>query len=200
MDKTHNKSAAGRPDARISDRQQDILESAALLFAERGYVATSIRDIGTKVGLRGGSLYYYIDSKEALYIRIHNAALKRAEGRIRSAMDGLDEPWQRLEAACRTLLELQVDPSSITIPLMHDLQSVPPGVREQMIAGRDAFEALFIALIDDLPLPERLDRATYRIFLLSLINNAHSWYREGRLSVQDIATQMLAVFRHDAEG
>ena len=62
----------------LSERHRDILEAAATLFAERGYAATSVRDIGEKVGLLGGSLYHYIKSKEALFVRIHDMALQVA--------------------------------------------------------------------------------------------------------------------------
>ena len=76
----------------LSDRHRDILEAAAGLFAERGYAATSVRDIGERVGLLGGSLYHYIKSKEALFVRIHDMALQVAEDRIRAAIAGVADP------------------------------------------------------------------------------------------------------------
>ena len=47
-----------RPATEVTHRPTDILEAAAVLFAERGYNGTSIRDLGNKVGLLGGSLYH----------------------------------------------------------------------------------------------------------------------------------------------
>ena len=109
--------AAAMVGGELSERHCEILEAAAGLFAERGYAATSVRDIGEKVGLLGGSLYHYIKSKEALFVRIHDMALQVAGDRIATAMAGKTDPWERLEAACVTMLEIQLDPHSLTMPL-----------------------------------------------------------------------------------
>ncbi|MET0363349.1 MAG: TetR/AcrR family transcriptional regulator, partial [Sphingobium sp.] len=146
----------------ISGREQEILAAAALLFSQKGYSATTVRDIGQQVGLLGGSLYHYIRSKEALFVRLHERALQEAEDRIRSALDGVTDPWGRLATACHSLLEIQLDPQSLTMPLMNDFRAVPPDVREQLIVKRDAFEQLFRQLIADLPLDAGIDRTIYR--------------------------------------
>jgi AcrR family transcriptional regulator len=184
-------------DGDLSDRHRDILEAAAVLFAERGYAATSVRDIGEKVGLLGGSLYHYIKSKEALFVRIHDMALQVAEDRIRAAIADIGDPWKRLETACVTMLEIQLDPQSLTMPLMNDFASAPSEIRERLVAKRDAFETLFRDLIAGLPLDPDLDRGVYRLLLLSLLNNVSGWYRPGRLSPEDIGRQIMRIFRHD---
>ena len=48
--------------------QDRILEAATELFAERGYGSTSIREVVERVGCTKPALYYYFDSKEALYL------------------------------------------------------------------------------------------------------------------------------------
>ena len=182
----------------VSDRYRDILEAAAALFAERGYLGASIRDIGERVGLLGGSLYHHIKSKEALFIRIHDLALDAAAAKIMEAVDHRRDPWDRLEAACVTMLELQLDPRSITMPLMNDFRAVPPEVRTQLVAKRDQFEALFVRLVDDLELEPGIDRRIYRLSLLTLLNNVSMWYRPGALSPADIGRQIVSIFRHPA--
>lgn len=181
----------------LNERRREILEAAAVLFAERGYAATSVRDIGERVGLLGGSLYHYIKSKEALFVNIHDIALQVAEDMIRAAIAEASDPWERLSAATVTMLEIQLDPDSLTMPLMNDFQSVPPSVRERLVAKRDAFEQIFVQLIDDLPLAPNLDRGIYRLLILTLMNNVGSWYRPGRLTAEAIARQIVAIFRHD---
>jgi AcrR family transcriptional regulator len=181
----------------VNDRHREILEAAAALFAERGYLATSVRDIGERVGLLGGSLYHYIKSKEALFVRIHDRALDAAAARIEAEVARHGDPWDRLEAACATMLEVQLDPHSITMPLMNDFRSAPPEVRGQLIAKRDQFERLFVELVDALPLAPGIDRRIYRLSLLTLLNNVGAWYRPGGLSPAEIGRQITAIFRHD---
>jgi len=61
---------AGR-DADMPQRQQTVdartISAAALrLFAERGYRATTMSDIGAAIGIRGPSLYRHVSSKQVL--------------------------------------------------------------------------------------------------------------------------------------
>lgn len=181
----------------ISPRKRQILEIAAQLFARNGYLGTSMRDIGDHAGVLGGSLYHHIKSKDALFVELHNAALDTATARVRAAIDQHENPWSRLEAACAVLLEIQVDVDSLTFPLMNDFRAVPEDVRRQLIAKRDAFEEPFRLLVDMLPLPHDIDRSLYRNLLLSQLNNAANWYRPGRLTIAEIARQIIRVFRHD---
>jgi TetR/AcrR family transcriptional regulator, cholesterol catabolism regulator len=55
---------------KTSRRKQEILNSAATLFREKGYLATSVRDIAESVGIEPSSLYSHISSKEQLLIEI----------------------------------------------------------------------------------------------------------------------------------
>lgn len=194
-----NSNALNEGKSGITDRHLEVLEAAGALFAERGFAGTSIRDIGERVGLLGGSLYHYIKSKEALFVKVHDMALQMGENRIRAAIADLDDPWKRLEVACITMLDVQLDPNSLTLPLMNDFQSVPPAVREKLILKRDAFETLFTKLVADLPLDPAIDRSVYRLLLLTLLNNVAGWYRKGRLSPEDIGRQIVAIFHHPAQ-
>ncbi|HEX3965510.1 MAG TPA: TetR/AcrR family transcriptional regulator [Trebonia sp.] len=47
-------------------RREEILASAADLFARKGIKATTVREIGDAVGVQSGSLYYYFDSKDTM--------------------------------------------------------------------------------------------------------------------------------------
>jgi len=179
------------------DRRRQILEIAARLFARKGYRGTSMRDIGEEAGVLGGSLYHHIKSKDALFVELHNAALDAAAARIEAAVARHEGPWDRLEAACEALLDIQLDPQSLTLPMMNDFREVPDGVRAALIDRRDRFETLFRDLVAALPLPATIDRSLYRNLLLSQLNSAADWYRPGGLTPQDIARQIAAIFRHE---
>ena len=48
------------------ERRKEIFRTAALVFAQRGYQATSIADIAAKLDTDRASLYYYVGSKQEL--------------------------------------------------------------------------------------------------------------------------------------
>jgi TetR/AcrR family transcriptional regulator, cholesterol catabolism regulator len=62
--------------ARYDRRQQEVVATAARLFAERGYQATSMSDLTDATGLAAGGLYHYIGSKEQLLFRICDELLE----------------------------------------------------------------------------------------------------------------------------
>lgn len=179
------------------ERRREILEVAAQLFARKGYRGTSMRDIGEQAGVLGGSLYHHIKSKDALFVELHNGALDDAERRIVAAIDAVEGAWPKLEAMCAALLEIQLDPHSLTMPMMNDFREVPDSIREALVARRDRFEDIFRERVAMLPLPGEIDRSIYRNLLLSLLNSAADWYRPGRLTPPQIAGQIVAIFRHD---
>lgn len=184
------------PNDEGSSRRRQILEIAARLFSRKGYRGASMRDIGEQAGVLGGSLYHHIKSKDALFVELHNAALDRAEDRIARAMNAQGDPWAKLEAACAAMLDIQLAPDSLTTPMMNDFRDVPDAVRERLVARRDRFEGLFRQLVAELPLPPHIDRSIYRNLLLAQLNSAIDWYRAGRLTPGEIASQIAAVFRH----
>src|ERR1700704_307855 len=49
---------------------RDVLLAAIELFAERGYHATTTRDIVTRVGMSTGAMYAYFRSKEELLYEV----------------------------------------------------------------------------------------------------------------------------------
>jgi len=200
------RSAKGQPntpsdqwaaDVAPGGRRGEILKIAARIFAKKGYRGASMREIGEQAGLLGGSLYHHIKSKDALFVELHNDALNAAAAAIAGAVSSRHDPWDRLEAACAKLLEIQLAPDSLTLPMMNDFREVPPDVRDALVARRDSFEQPFRELVDALPLPDCFDRSIYRNLLLSLLNNAGDWYRQGRLSPREIARQIAFLFKHE---
>ncbi|MBB3957871.1 TetR/AcrR family transcriptional regulator [Novosphingobium sediminicola] len=187
--------ARRQPTEQGSNRRAQILEIAAHLFAAKGYAGTSMRDIGEEAGVLGGSLYHHVKSKDALFAELHNNALDQAGTRIEEAVATLDDPWEKLETACITMLEIQLDPQSLTTPLMNDFRMAPEPLRRLLIERRDAFETIFARIIAELDLPPHIDLSIYRNTLLTMLNHTTDWYRPGRLSPADIGRQVAAIMR-----
>jgi AcrR family transcriptional regulator len=64
-----------RPPGRGSVDPEAIQAAALALFAERGYRATTMADIGAALGIRGPSLYRHVESKQILLSRIMLATM-----------------------------------------------------------------------------------------------------------------------------
>src|SRR5690348_11114784 len=69
-----------------SSTRQEILEAARLLFAQRGYQATTMRAIAAEAGVNAALLHHYYGSKEQLLVAAMNLPLNPPE-RIRELRD-----------------------------------------------------------------------------------------------------------------
>src|SRR5512140_1983838 len=59
--------------------EQRLLDAAVQLFTERGYTATSVREIVERAGVTKPALYYRFASKESLYLAILNDLARYAD-------------------------------------------------------------------------------------------------------------------------
>lgn len=77
-----------------TSRREQILDTAASLFAERGFHGVSVHDIGGACGISGPALYKHFAGKDDILAQSLTSISERLleEGRVRSsAADGADE-------------------------------------------------------------------------------------------------------------
>lgn len=177
------------------DRRQEILKIASILFAQRGFDSVSMREIAGAAGILGGSLYHHFKSKRALYIEVHRKALSDNAAYMSKLIEDLTDPWEKLEVASAAHIALQVDPESISMPIMADTSAMSSDMRRELVKDRDKFELIYKRIIAELPLPAEIDRDVYRLCLVSLLNAVAQWYRPGRMTVEDIAHQIAIIFQ-----
>jgi len=85
----------------VSERADRIIAEAARLFAERGFGATTIDDIGAAVGISGPAIYWHFSGKQALLAAMLTDISERLliEGKTSVAdASTLDEALLRLVA------------------------------------------------------------------------------------------------------
>jgi AcrR family transcriptional regulator len=87
------------------DRREQILTSAAALFASRGVAATTVRQIADEVGILSGSLYHHFESKEAIVHEIIGPYLDDLRARYTAALHQQTDPSDRLRTLVRASLE-----------------------------------------------------------------------------------------------
>ena len=74
-----------------------------------------------------------------------------------------------------------------------------PSAATRLIELRDAYERLFIDLVDALPVGPGVDRRGLRLLLLGALNWAPTWYRPGRNSPRSIARHFVALLHSPVE-
>ena len=122
---------------RADNRLPQILDEAARLFAERGFPATTIRDIVRGIDMLPGSLYYHFAAKEDLLAAVYAEGVKRISGHVHAAIAKRTDPWQRLTAACVAHLEALLDESAYAQVVIRVRPGDVPEVAGPLTALRD---------------------------------------------------------------
>ncbi|MGD0557716.1 MAG: helix-turn-helix domain-containing protein, partial [Streptosporangiaceae bacterium] len=85
-----------------SGRRADVVRLAGELFAEKGFRATTVREIADAAGILSGSLYHHFDSKESIGDAILSAFIDDVLADYRAAVAaGGDSPEAVLEGIIR---------------------------------------------------------------------------------------------------
>ena len=186
---------------RSDNRLPAVLDAAARLFAEKGYVATSMRDIAEPCAMLPGSLYYHFAAKEDLLAAVYERGVEEIRRGVRAAVVKELEPWARLEAACAAHLETVLRRSDYAQVLIRVLPEDVPAAAARLGRLRDAYEKEFAALIGALPLPGGADRKALRLMLLGALNWSRFWFdAAGRETPRSLARKFVDFLKEAQDG
>lgn len=186
--------AVAAPDA-SSERRTVLLEKAARLFGRHGFDRTSMRDIAAEFGVLPGSLYHHFGSKEELFLELYTAGVDRMIEAVQEAVQGLEEPWQRLEAACVAHLEQLLGQENVMAGVLANWSTTDEALRKAVVRQRDRYERFLDRLVDAVQLAPGTERRYFRLALLGALNGALTWYRAGRESPAGVARNLMKIFR-----
>jgi AcrR family transcriptional regulator len=185
---------------RQDNRRAQLLDAAARLFRERGFHATSMRDIAKAVGMLSGSIYYHFDSKEEMLLAVYEEGERRVAEAVDAAVAAETAgPWQRLEAACAAHLGALIAHRDFTQVMIRTLPQEAGAVGPRIRDLRRNYELRFRRLIDDLTLPPEIDRHYLRLLLFGALNWSQVWYRSGGDSPRIVARGFLDTLRKQLE-
>src|SRR5215208_2372942 len=92
----------GRPAADEQTRarkREDILATAACVFAKHGYPGTDVQAVADAAGVAKGTLYLYFASKEELFLAAVDQGIRDLQQHIDSTIEPITDPLQRIVAA-----------------------------------------------------------------------------------------------------
>jgi AcrR family transcriptional regulator len=190
-------------------RRQAIEDAASDLFRERGYAATSIRDIARALSVQGASLYAHVTSKEDVLWAI----VDRAASRFEAAADEAErdaaarrpgDPAEAIAALVRahvTVLTSDVDEAGVFV---HEWRALGSERRATILQRRDAYEGRFRRHIADgiaVGAFVMTDPAVAASTLLSALNGVATWYDpEGRLPAERVGDHLVELSLRMLEG
>lgn len=182
-----------------SERRTELLALAATMFAERGFVSTTVRDIADAAGILSGSLYHHFDSKDSMVDEILRDFLDELFGAYQEILSARLDPRATLRAIVIASFEC-IDRRHAEVAIFqNESKYLAQFERFSYLADRNVeFRKMWIGLLEDGvrtgDFRVGLDVEVVYRFIRDTVWVAVRWYRPGgALSAVEVADQYLAI-------
>ncbi|QYN25492.1 TetR/AcrR family transcriptional regulator [Amycolatopsis sp. DSM 110486] len=181
------------PDLRVL-----ILERASELFHERGYSATSIRDLADAVGISSSTMYHHFTNKqEVLHAIVSRFMTDFVDATVPVLRDESLSPGERVRRVVRLHLELSDDRRPELLVGNPIRYALDPAQQAEGIKLQTAYhDAFHDVLAEGVAAGEfRIEDVTVTTMaLLDMLNGVREWFApSGRLTRDTIVAQYTAL-------
>jgi AcrR family transcriptional regulator len=167
-----------------------LLAAATIAFAERGFHATTTRDIAGQAGMSPAALYVHFRSKEELLFQIALNGHQAVRRIMAEAPAGLATPAEQLRAMIRDFASWHAGEHLMGRVVQYELHALGSEHRDQVLAVRHAIEDDVRRVVDAGVTSKAFAMDDVRgatTMVLSLCVDVARWYRPGgRLTPEQI--------------
>jgi AcrR family transcriptional regulator len=182
------------PSTPFDERLDRLLTATARVFADKGYHATSMRDLSRTSGLSLAGLYHYVSGKEELLFLIQRGCFERVLAGAEAAMAGESEPVARLRAFIRHHVAFFAAHMSEMKVLSHEAESL----KGERAADIRRLKRRYADLLSGaIAAASERDPRLAAFGLFGMMNWIYTWYRpEGRVTAEQLADTFAEIFLH----
>lgn len=159
-----------------------ILLAAATAFAERGFRATTTRDIAAQAGMSPAALYVYFRSKEEVLYQIATSTLDFTVDLAATEADRPGSPADRLAGLVRVLTIWHTYNSQVAHVVLYQISALSPAHLAEVTAKQREVGRIVRQVIADGVTSgdfDVTDPGSAAIAILSLCLDVARWYRAG---------------------
>ncbi len=186
---------------KVIARRNQIREKAQTLFRERGYAATSMRDLADSLGIEAASLYNHIASKEEILQEICFRMAEEFFSAIEPIVESGRGPKEKLRAATEAHLAVIAANADASAVFLHEWRHMGEPFLGDFKLMRRRYEQIFRKIIED-GIAKKVFREVDPVLVTRTLLSATNWTYEshkshgsaGKLSpaeIGDIVTTIL---------
>jgi len=166
------------------NREREIIDAAVEIFHAKGYAATSVDDVANVVGILKGSLYYYMDSKEDLLLRIVEEVHEEVEELMIAAVaDKERPPLERIGDYVRALVDYNARNAKRVRVYYHDYDQLSEERLASVRKRRRANEQTIIGVLKEAKkageIPAKMNERLAAKTLFATIIWTYTWFKPG---------------------
>jgi AcrR family transcriptional regulator len=157
----------------LSTRDQ-LVATAAKLFAQQGYNKTNMRDLADVVGMKAGSIFYHFKGKEAILYEVMKSSITLLVEPVKVKLKATNDPEAQLRILVKAELEHYLgDTSDFAMVLIHEWRSLSKELQAPLMTMRSEYEVCWNEVLVACQ-QAGLIRANPKI-VRRMLNGAFSW-------------------------
>lgn len=177
-------------------RKQEIIQTAAKLFKEKGYSAVTMRDLATAMGIKAASLYNHINSKQEILKIIIIAIAEEFTNGMQHIINANNSSISKL----KNIVKLHVDITANNTNEMASLNNDWMHLEEQLnyyLQLRNEYENNFLNIIKQGIATSQIKPSNPEIIMFSMLTTLRSLYlwipKKEDLNTNDLAKNLNEV-------
>jgi TetR/AcrR family transcriptional regulator, cholesterol catabolism regulator len=183
--------------ARRQAVREQILRTAADLFRERGYRATTLDHIAARLAMSKASLYAYFRAKEEMLAAISRRTIETFARELSLVLRSDLPPEEKLRRVVRDHVRFVIANRSFLTVFFSEEASLPARLARALAAQKDRYDKGVESIV-----VEGMKRGVFRdlpprlvVFgLLGMLNWLYKWYDpNGRWGAEDISAAFLSL-------
>ena len=187
--------AAKRPaEPRLNSRRAEICRTAARIFRDRDFDATSVSDIARALRMTKAGLYHYFASKEALLFEIMTFGLDRVRDEVIVPARAIQDPESRLREIVVRHARITTRARGAVAQLFDETPALPAAARKAVKQHQRAYFDLVRNTLGELEAAGRLrdvDLTVAAFSVIGMILWLPRWFRpSGRLTDDQAANEI----------
>ena len=177
--------------------REQILRTAADLFRERGYRATTLDDIAARLGMSKASLYKSFHAKEEMLAVISRRTIETFTRELSLVLRSDLAPEDKLRRVVRDHVRFVIANRSFLAVFFSEEANLPARLARALAAQKDRYDKAIESLV-----VEGVKRGVFRdvpprlvVFgLLGMLNWVYKWYNpRGRWGAEEISAAFLSL-------
>lgn len=178
----------------LNARRAEICITAAHVFLERGFDATSVSDIAAALGVTKAGLYHYFSSKERLLFEIISLGMDSIDAQVIDLVKGIRDPEARLREILVRHAELATCNQGVVTRMVDEMRALAPAQRKHIEKRKRRYFELVRRTLVELRSAGRLcdvDPTVAAFSVLGMIIWLPQWFRpDRRLTGEEVATEV----------
>jgi len=158
-----------------------LLDTAAGLFWEKGYAATTTREIAAALNIQQASLYYHMASKEDLLYQIFESSLQQFLTDVPVAVQRASDPRERIRVLIRVHIVTLLRYQKRNMTMLTELRALSSKHRSEVVTLRERYAAFVRSTLEDAQanggIRSDIPAAYLSLALLNMLNWTARWYR-----------------------